>query len=226
MRMCVMVVLSVIFLNSCGKPMKESKPSMVEQQSDREGNYHLIFTSVNNLPTFNLNGSGQVTLRGDSFEVKVAFDGAPEGLHYQALQDGSSCPKFSDDKNRDGFIDAIEAQSSAGKILIPLDNDLSSISRGGLFLSDSYLYERSTSYQLMMGDFDFEELELENRVIMIYGVPDNYSLPNTIRKFLGQSKHSSLPIACGKLIRMPDDYIAPVFPVRPRATEPMRIPVH
>ena len=72
-------------------------------------------------------------------------------------------PRFkSVDLNLDGFIDIIEAQKVLGRILIPLDADISSQNSGRNFypladLSGSYHYERVTSFKRFFNDLKSED---------------------------------------------------------------------
>lgn len=62
----------------------------------------------------------------DIFVASTTPTGMPSGtVHPQHVMLGSRCPTPEDDQNADGIIDAVELEAASGKILIPLDNDLS-----------------------------------------------------------------------------------------------------
>jgi hypothetical protein len=45
-------------------------------------------------------------------------------------------------------------------------------------------------------------LGLAGRQVVIYGIPADVQLPESVSAANGQTKHSSLPIACGSLIKI------------------------
>ena len=48
-------------------------------------------------------------------------------------------------------------------------------------------------------------LALAGRQIVIYGVADTVDLPDSVATIKGHTKYSSLPIACGTLIKIADE---------------------
>jgi hypothetical protein len=110
-----------------------------------------------------------------------------------------------DDLNGDGHIDRNEFIGKAGQVILPLDGDLSSQELGRSFsLRGNFLYQRSTSYYLMLFDLHLpdellndhivklkeEHLQLEKKVVAVY-LQRAPELPTEISR--------EVPIACGIL---------------------------
>jgi hypothetical protein len=135
---------------------------------------------------------------------------------------GTTCPDLSSDLNADGFIDISEATQLSGKILIPLDSNLSEqftgIDFGPIANSyGSYIYRRSTGFSTLMSDLyaldpdpsDFitklnvgEMLNLSGKVVLIHGVRKSDLLTDQVTSMRGLSTDETLPIACGTLMKL------------------------
>ncbi len=194
----------------------QAPPQQEEQQT---GTFRTILTPLNSNVSGLITGTAEVLYEGDTFEVKINVTGAPEAAHPQFIYLGTSCPETPADANQDSFIDGIEAQSTAGKILIPLDDELIAQSAGGNFPSGAnYQYSESTSFLAMFGELKLpddnatdsitklginDDINLAGKVIIIHGVPSTTNLPETVRGVDGASAQETLPIACGVLERQP-----------------------
>ena len=201
-----------MFLISCGK--KSSKDNRSLERLNPDGTYTTILKYVNPNISKDVSGLVKIIKDGDEFKVNIRFQNAPTGPFYQHLHTGSICPQQQNDKNEDGIIDGQESRKDVGSIIVPFDNDLGSQDEGGsMKLEGDYTYVRSTSYYLMLSDLHLidetindsivklntNDLPLHNRVVVIYASQDN-------TKNIG---YSDIPIACGKLIRSPDDLDIP-----------------
>ena len=133
-----------------------------------EGIYLATFSTLNE----NVNGKipGSTTIRKED-EIFVTylrlFAGGPKAWHQQKIYTGTRCPESNDDTNGDGYIDILEALEVVGKVLIPLDADISSQKSGRSFYpigdeSGSYYYERFTNFNRLLKDLQEEDHDLED----------------------------------------------------------------
>ncbi|MGE3610146.1 MAG: hypothetical protein AB7I27_11205 [Bacteriovoracaceae bacterium] len=176
------------------------------------------FTTLNPHIVGTIPGSATVKRNDNKLYVySRIFAGAPKAWHQQNIHSGTRCPTPQDDANGDGYIDIEEAFNVVGKILIPLDADISSQKSGKNFfplgdLSGSYSYERVTSFNSVLNDLrstdpdandDFakispdENLIIEGKVVMIQGVNDDVEFPETVATHQKHQTFQTLPIACG-----------------------------
>jgi hypothetical protein len=210
----LIIVLTSLSILSCGKSDgKKTSPQF--QVEEAEGAYLANLVAVNPKVNATVNGVARVSHFGDDFRAKIVLKDAPRVTHKQYMFAGTSCPILSrDDLNGDGYIDAEETLYHSGKILIPLDGDLSGQLRGiEQFPFGDYTYVKSTSYALMLSDLHASDdvfnddlvklaspdLTLTGRVIMVMGVAANSDLPSSARSLFGATSQATLPIACGEL---------------------------
>lgn len=198
-----------------------SSPTVQEQQMDDQGIYRAVLQPLNTAIAGNTTGTVEIKIVGDDVVVQSNVVGAPAGVkHLQNITTATSCP--STDTNGDTIIDITEALSNAGKILIPLDSDLSQQLDGMDFGpiangSGSYVYKRSTTLSMMLADlraFDpdpldpvvkiapEQDIKLAGRVLIVHGVNSRSNLPDTVATVGTLSREQALPIACGQLVRI------------------------
>lgn len=171
-------------------------------------------------------GSIEIQVEGDDFMVESMVKDSPAGIkHYQFIMSGSECPDFNDDKNLDGIIDIREMMNKTGKFFIPLDSNLSEqiagmdygpIANG----TGSFIYRRSTTLSMLLSDLNAPDpdradhlvklptgdyLKLAKKVVVILGVPKLIDLPDTVSNIDNFTEHESLPIACGRIMRVLKD---------------------
>lgn len=139
--------------------------------------------------------------------MDISLLNGPETTHAQHIHTGTRCPTLADDTNGDGVIDATEATSVYGPVLIPLDSDLASQATETFPSGSSYQYNQSTSLTQLLANFGLENIGLEGKVINIHGVPDSVVLPTTI-----QGTKAAFPISCGVLVRIQGEVAPPVVP--------------
>jgi hypothetical protein len=222
-----LTLMTTAFIFGCGKEgsksnspvMKEAKPLEVEIN----GTYQALLAPINKEVSGHLNGSLTLVREGDEFIADVRFSGGPvSSLHAQNIHIGSRCPGIEDDLNNDGFIDGTEGALVYDKIIIPLDDDLSNQWRGlGTFpVTDQYGYyfwSRAASFEKMMEDLKEEDInladefiKLENnkslnllgKVVVIKGIPQSASLPETVSSPGKETPHQALPVACGTIRKL------------------------
>lgn len=195
------IIFGLALLISCGK--KDDDPyQLMRQDTTQEGVYTTSLHSVNKKISKNISGKVRISKYGDEFKVDVRLKNAPDGTHRQYIHAGKGCPTDSMDINKDGFIDVEESKAVIGMGILPLDGDLSSRELGhNDFPQGSYVYSRSASYSRMLANIGtpVEDLPLDGRAIVIYGVPKNISLPVSVAAKDQLQVHESIPIACGIL---------------------------
>ena len=209
---------SLLALVSCGNYDDDDYSQGPQQEELQTGTFQARLTPLNSNVSGLINGTAEIVFEGDTFEARTNVIDAPDSTHPQYIYLGSTCPDPSADSNQDSFIDGIEVQSTAGKIIIPLDDDLATQSSGSFPIGVSYQYNESTSFlemvsELKMPDDDAtdsvtrlgqnDEIDLDGRVVIIHGVPASATLPMTVRGVDGATAQETLPIACGVLVRKP-----------------------
>ena len=218
---------SLLTLAACGN--NDSSSSKKKQQAQNlllseEGHYQATLAPINAHLAGDVSGTALVKVVGDSMTFEVKVNGSPAQIvHAQNIHFASECPTLSSDTNKDGVIDAVEAQKSYGPVVIPLDSDLrtqieKTISFPTSDFSGNYFYRQSVSMTEMLKDLTQKDNDLtdnivklsssfgfEGRQVVIYGVAADAALPESVATVNGQSKHSSLPIACGSFIKIAVD---------------------
>lgn len=213
------------FILSCGKNSKgSSEITTLEQQAppideaNTDGNYQALFTTLNEHVNGTIPGSANFFRSGQKFYSYVRlFGGGASVWHMQNVYEGARCPTQSDDTNNDGNIDIVEAEVVLGKILVPLDADISTQSSGGRSfpvadLSGFYQYERLTSFNRFLEDLESEDrnpddeyvklqpgeqLQLTKRTVLVQGILESIALPDTVESNKSYAAFKTFPIACG-----------------------------
>jgi hypothetical protein len=202
----IFTVLSLI-ISSCGKYNKSSQKNtsqeFEEQQS--QGLYKAILRPLNNhlsglLPT----GKAIVEIDKQQIQISTYLDDDAKVLHRQSIQDGTRCPSLNDDLNQDGILDFEEAKAIAGEVLIHLDGSLDgSLEGDGLYpWGSGFTYKKSANLSVIENEIRLrtkKNLDLAERVVMIYGVSKNTPLPETVATRSQLPKDSSIPVVCGVL---------------------------
>jgi hypothetical protein len=196
---------------------------VIEDEKDDQGIYKATLVALNSRLGVKPSGIFTISIEGDDFMVESELTDLLIGVkHFQAIHEGASCPGENDDTNFDGIIDVAEGNALYGALLIPLDSDLSSqragINYGPISNEDGYFfYRRSTLLSWLMDDLTSEnysfdnnlgklhlgtQLDLTNRVVVVYGIANDMLLPDSVAPFGPHSAHQALPIACGKFVRI------------------------
>ncbi len=188
-------------------------------EADAEGMYVANLSTLNNGVGGPISGNVSVDKEGKRLIAYVRLNGGHAHIaHQQRVHVGTSCPTKADDKNGDGYVDINEAYSVVGKILFPLDADISAQERGSSIwpASDMYGYyhwERATSFERFISDLrepdlneenDFAKLgpggplNLDGRVVLIHGADQTLAnLPDTVGTRGRLSNFQVIPVACG-----------------------------
>lgn len=227
-----LIFSSLIIATGCGSDggsgssAATSNQNPVEERQDDQGIYRVVFSPMN--PDFAGEASGtmEIKIQGDDVVVEGALANAQSGVkHLQNIMVGTSCPENSSDVNQDSVIDINEAFAVSGKVFLPLDSDLSEQISGMDFgpianTYGNYVYKRSTTLSQLLSDLrmpdpdvlDYvlklapeNDLNLAGKVILIMGLSTATALPESVKGAGLLSAHQSLPIACGKIVRVKEE---------------------
>jgi hypothetical protein len=222
--------LFLIFFLSCHSEENKTFPKMsVEKDEiayDDQGTYRAFLKPLNSQFGHVVSGNIQVIVSGDNFEVLGQVLSAPSHTkHLQFITYGSHCPDGEDDKNKDGFIDLDELFNKSGRVIIPLDSDLSEQLMGNDFGpiangNGKYIYKESTSFSFLLNDLFTEDpdrtdiykklspnekLNLSKRVVVVLGLNEDTILPSTLKNPTIFTIQESVPIACGEFTKVSFD---------------------
>ena len=196
MKFIVWPFVGLVILGSCGRnefPNYDDKEIITLEEE--QGNYRAEFKILNKKWAGKVHGYSILWLRGNQFYARVSLTTRmPNVGHLQYIHEGTKCPGRSDDLNQDGVIDFNEVIATSGKVLLPLDGDLT-LQRGGeegfprADEEGKYIYYRAVSFREMMhdlrsrGDRQYAgiakgaPLRLQERVIVIYGIANSMTFP-------------------------------------------------
>jgi hypothetical protein len=219
----------LVFASGCGDddeaPAVATSPATGGQQPQQpqteDGVYTAQLQGANTSVAGNTNGAVEVTVKGDNVTVRVQVAGAPVAMHAQHIHTGTACPTPANDTNADGIIDAVEAGTVSGKVLVPFDDDINSQDAGKDVYPTGpvYTYEKTGSHAQMISDLTLPDpnpadeavklpagttlIGLQGKVVEIHGVPPTTNLPSTVASDdPTKSPHQVLPIACGVLTKV------------------------
>jgi hypothetical protein len=223
----VLILLTFFLMEACDtqrttnqrpNSSREREEALPLDGSHIQGHYQAKFITLNPQVNGTIPGSANLYRKEDRIYAFVRlFAGGVKAWHMQNVYTGSRCPRPSDDKNADGFIDIQEAEEVLGKILIPLDSDISSQHSGKRFfpladLSGNYQYERVGSFRRFIEDLQREDqdpeddfvkipqgqgLNLLRKTVLIQGVSETLELPETLATKGRHRSFQTLPVACG-----------------------------
>ncbi len=209
--------------SSKGGPSQARPAEQIERQaptdgSNIQGQFRAMFTTLNQQVNGTIPGSANFYRQDDRIIAYVRlFAGGVEAWHPQHVYTGGRCPTTNDDTNGDGLIDIVEAEAVLGKILIPLDSDITSQKAGRRFfplgdLSGYYHYERITNFRRFLADLQEPDqdpdddvtkldpntgLNLAGRTVLIQGVVETVVFPETVASKGNFKTFQTFPIACG-----------------------------
>lgn len=223
----LLFILLFLFI-SCGKTTSPYEENLLLQsRQEQQGFYRSKLKPLNSRISGRVSGEGAFFLQDIQFYAKVSLRTKWKRVtHLQFIHEGSECPRLKDDLNRDGYLDFHEVISVSGKILIPLDDNLKSQLAAFTRYPTSndkgkYFYSKAVSAPVMMRDLrekdrqpgdalgklnHNEELNLVERVLIIYGVPYYYRLPDTVQGFSGFPPHMGIPIACANIKETTEEF--------------------
>jgi hypothetical protein len=218
LRHFIFNLLFLTLLSACGKGFEEEETLSFE--TIPSGLYTVNFYPLNQRVGPYL-GLGKISHLDNQFWTQIKIYGPSSStMHMQLLHQKADCPDLSHDLNHDGYLDMTEVFAEAGKILIPLDGNLSSQLKGFTkfpFMKKKrnfYFYSNAADGRMLLRDLRsvedvsslhlvklgaLEEINLSQRVIIIYGIPDAHALPQTVKSFGLFTPQAGLPVACGKI---------------------------
>jgi hypothetical protein len=242
----IVIGTCLLSLVSCGSDggsnNSSSNPQTREeqQQLDDQGIYRAVLQPLNTNVSGNTTGTVEITVSGDEIVFKSNVRGAPAGVkHLQNIMLANNCPAGSSDLNGDSFVDIVEAIPATGPYYIPVDSDLSGQIEGMTYgpianTAGNYSYRRSTSLTLLLADLHTpdpdmtdslvkipleQDLNLEGKVVLVHGVAASKDLPDSVASLNEIPSELTLPIACGKLVRVESEETVPAEAVEDAATE-------
>jgi hypothetical protein len=215
--------LSFMFIFSCGqRSVGDGKIISPLKTPNYDGSYDLVFESLNESVAGDFKGEGELIIQDNFFNIKLKVEDSPaETIHYQHLYAFERCPDLRDDLNRDGFLDEYEIVKKTGLVLIPLDSDLTQQEKGYSDQPKSnntgkYEYKNSVNLSLLFDDLLLPEnniqdpfrklktligLRFKKTIVVIFGVHESISIPETVLSRGHLSQHNAFPIACAQLIQ-------------------------
>lgn len=163
-------------------------------------------------------GLATFIIRGDEMGIYVIAEGLPPGMahlqHYHGFTEGgeAECPTEAADTNSDGVVDLIETQATAGRTLVPFHDDPASLE--GLLATDRFPtatngvidYRETVSVQALesslQSQYAIDDLSLDERVVFLHGVGPDTNLPDSAQSIADVPAGTTLPIACGEIVRV------------------------
>lgn len=221
------LLLFFLLLPGCGKGFKD----LEDRQEEIVPEHFVAILEPLNRRVAQFKGWVEVTISENQFWIRIKVEGNSDRImHAQYLHAYSRCPTEDADVNGDGYIDFLEAHRDVGPILIPLDGNLNSQLKGmntypEMKRQGFYYYSRSTAIDRLMRDLyrqdnipddmmtklkRHESLSLDERVIMIYGIPEGRNLPASVQSYSVYPSQFTLPVACGRLRQGDTTYFSEV----------------
>lgn len=218
MRNLLLILPVASLLIACGSDSgSSSSPTiqMAQEEQVSDGKYLAVLRPLNTqISGYFPFGNAEIEVAGDEFKVVTYLDDDAQVTHKQSIHTGTRCPEAKDDTNGDGLVDINEAMAVVGKVVLPLDSDLSSqkAGEGDYPRGTSPTYTEVASITSIMEDLknrteevpdhlvkleDDQNLAIEGKVVLVLGASDQASLPETTGSAFGLTPHGSLPIVCG-----------------------------
>lgn len=194
----------VLLMLACGNESSDKSQSSASPRQEEEERVGQVFRShllpLNTIVAGNSVGFMEWVVSSSKMKIQLSMTNSPEDLeHFQTVHAGSQCPTESADTNGDGIIDIEELKKVSGQVILTLDSnpasqaveDFSS-SRANTY--GNYVYWSEVDNQLMRNIASSSSPE--NRVVVVYGVRQEYNLPSTVASHEGKV-HRYVPISCG-----------------------------
>ena len=217
MRSIYLLIVLSLFAFSCSNPNKSSNQETESQENNIEI-YEAQIQSLNsNVTNLQTSGKARFVIDGDNMLVTIDINNAPPGIeHWQHFHgfpnEGiATCATVAEDANEDGVIDVVETETVSGTTMVPFNKfpaemDIPTDTYPVADDNGSYHYEvkipldaLESAFAEAFGD---SGLKLDSRVIYIHGVPSDTKLPKTVASLGDIPAHVTLPIACGKIVKV------------------------
>ncbi len=194
-------------------------PAVAGAQDDQSNAAYVAHLSALNTTVTGLKAVGEATftMKGDSLTIAVNASGLPKDIehwqHFHGFTDGrqATCPAKAADANGDGIIDVVETGVAAGTTMVPFSGDPVSMDvPHGTYprasATGTLQYKQTVSLSALQAafakTFDGQKLDLDRRVVFIHGIPAASKLPASVASLGPIPAQVTLPIACGKIIRV------------------------
>jgi hypothetical protein len=214
--------LSLLTIVACGKnanQLQQFQP-VIEEQQELEGEYHAILRPLNTHLSGHIpSGKAEIKVKGNEVRILTYLDDATNVYHIQSIHNGNRCPELAHDQNADGLIDIQEALNVSGKVLIPLQRDLTNPANEPQSFphGSSYTYQQRSPLDVLQSNAyaagaesspwwerlaPDQPFNLAGKVILILGTVKSERLPNDLKSIADWEAHLSVPVACGRLERV------------------------
>jgi hypothetical protein len=194
-------------------------PAVAGAQDDQSNAAYVAHLSALNTTVTGLKAVGEATftMKGDSLTIAVNASGLPKDIehwqHFHGFTDGrqATCPAKAADANGDGIIDVVETGVAAGTTMVPFSGDPVSMDvPHGTYprasATGTLQYKQTVSLSALQTTFaktfDGQKLDLDRRVVFIHGIPAASKLQASVASLGPIPAQVTLPIACGKIIRV------------------------
>ncbi|PWG00294.1 hypothetical protein [Levilactobacillus bambusae] len=165
---------------------------------------------------------GKATFELDEkrLRISIEMEGVPANMmhweHFHGFVDGKDAQPatMAQDTNHDGFVDLVETEPVSGTTMVPFDSapqqlDIANSNYPVANEHGNFDYFKEVGIDELVRNFkkafNDANLDLDKRVVYIHGVPDDMQLPDTVQGMAGEyDQHVTLPIACGKIVKVSD----------------------
>lgn len=191
------------------------------QAADSSAPTHQIYTAKlqpmnSTLTGLQTSGQAKFEINGDELAITINVSDAPaDTVHWQHFHglEGTAvatCAEADADKNGDGIIDLIETEPASGTTMVPFDTkpaamDVAHGEYPKASADGTYAYHSMVSLKELTAAFsnafNGQDLNLDKRVVLIHGVPDDTELPATVQSLGPIPAQVTVPIACGQIKR-------------------------
>lgn len=168
----------------------------------------------------NVFGNALFVVNGTEMTVYVDAVGLAPGQnhlqHYHGFTNGqdATCPPANADTNGDGIVDITETEPYTGQTLVPFHDQPASLE--GLLSPERFPIATAPygliDYQqtvpvgelesALQREYSIPSLNLEQRTVFLHGIESDASLPDTVQSIANVPAQTTLPIACGEIVRV------------------------
>lgn len=196
---------------------EEQETEEVEQASE-EIVYEAVLTALNsNVTQTETEGKATFIVKDGAMEVTIEIRNAPADMqhwqHFHGFENGDAadCVSTDQDENGDGIVDVVETEAVSGTTMVPfhdlpVEMNIPTDTYPTADEDGNYLYEATLNLEdlesAFADAFDGQEINLDSRVLYIHGVPGDTELPDTVQSIGDIPPQVTLPIACGKIVKI------------------------